>query len=218
MLLATPKCCIAGPDLRIQVLTGLIIMKYAFSKPHFAGLTLALVLALLFAYSGIFATQPQSMQNSKEMVLAASAHAVELTDKPVRVELVSEKGDKNASLGQMLESLPASRSVYLELTGLHAVEQPGTLFHLYLDLPEDVTPKPGNAWHLGSVNFYNAVASPDAPKDKPTLPISIDITGAMRKLLSSHKLTSANTITIAPTRALEADSRPMIGQIAIVVK
>ena len=189
-------------------------MKYAFSKPHFAGLTLA----LLFAYSGIFATQSQSMQSSQEMVLAASAHAVELTDKPVRVELVSEKGDKNASLGQMLESLPASRSVYLELTGLHAVEQPGTLFHLYLDLPEDVAPKPDNAWHIGSVNFYNAVAGPDAPKDKSTLHISIDITGATRKLLSSHKLTSANTITIVPTRALEADSKPMIDQIAIVVK
>ena len=189
-------------------------MKYAFSKPHFVGLTLA----LLFAYLCIFATQSQSMQSSKEMVLAASAHAVELTDKPVRVELVSEKGDKNASLGQMLESLPASRSVYLELTGLHAVEQPGTLFHLYLDLPEDVTPKPGNAWHVGSINFYNAVPVPDAPKDKPTLPISIDITGAMRNLLSSHKLTSANTITIAPTRALEAKSKPVIEQIAIVVK
>ena len=189
-------------------------MKYAFSKPHFVGLTLA----LLFAYLCIFATQSQSMQSSKEMVLAASAHAVELTDKPVRVELVSEQGDKNASLGQMLESLPASRSVYLELTGLHAVEQPGTLFHLYLDLPEDVTPKPENAWHVGSINFYNAVPVPDAPKDKPTLPISIDITGAMRKLLSSHKLTSANTITIAPTRAMEANSKPVIEQIAIVVK
>ena len=189
-------------------------MKYAFSKPHFAGLTLV----LLFAYSGIFATQSHSMQSSKEMVLAASTHPVELTAKPVRVELVSEKGDKNASLCQMLESLPASRSVYLELTGLQAVEQPGTLFHLYFDLPEDVTPKPDNAWHVGSINFYNAVPVPDAPKDKPTLPISIDITGAMRNLLSSHKLTSANTITIAPTRALEANSKPMIGQIAIVVK
>src|SRR5438270_12657149 len=189
-------------------------MKYAFSKPHFAGLTLA----LLLAYSGIFATQSQSMQNSKEMVLAASAQAVELTDKPVRVELVCEKGDKMASLGQMLESLPASRSVYLALSGLHAGEPPGTLLHMYLDLPEDVAPKPGNAWHLGSINFYNAVPGPDAPKDKPTLPMSIDITSAMRKLLSSHKLTSANTITIAPTRALEPDSKPMIEHIAIVIK
>jgi hypothetical protein len=190
-------------------------MKYAFSEPHFAGLTLA----LLFAYSGIFALQSaQSMQSSKEIVLAASAQAVELTANPVRVELVSEKSDKNASRGQILESLPASRSVYLELTGLHAVTQPGTLFHLYLDLPEDVTPKPGNAWHVGSINFYNAVAGPDAPKDKATSPISIDITGAIRKLRFSQKLTSVNTITIAPTRALEADSKPMIEQIAMVVK
>ena len=190
-------------------------MKYAFSGPRFAGLTLA----LLFAYSGIFASQEtQSMQSSKEIVLAASAQAVELTDKPVRVELVSEKSDKNASLGQILESLPASRSVYLEITGLHAVEQPGTLFHLYLDLPEDVTPKPDNAWHVGSINFYNAVPGPDAPKDKPTLPVSIDITGVMRNLRSSQKLTSVNTITIAPTRPLEPGSKPMIEHIAMVVQ
>src|SRR5438270_380608 len=190
-------------------------MKYAFSGPHLAGLTLAL---LLFAYSVIFASQCKSMQSSKEMVLAASAHAVELTAKPVRVELVSEKSDKNRSLSQILESLPASRNAYLVLTGLHAVKQPGTLFHLYLDLPEDVSPKPGNAWHLGSINFYNAVPVPDAPKDKPTLPISIDITSVMRKLHSSQKLTSVNTVTIAPTRALEPDSKPMIEHIAIVIK
>lgn len=189
-------------------------MKYAFPRSHLAGLTLA----LLFAYSGIFATQSaQSMQSSKEMILAVSTHAVELTAEPVRVELISES-DKNTSLGQILESLPASRNVYLVLTGQHAVKQPGTLFHLYLDLPEDVPPKPGNAWHIGSVNFYNAVLVPDAPKDKPTLPISIDITGVVRKLHSSQKLTSVNTITIAPTRALEADSKPMIEQIAIVAK
>ena len=151
-------------------------------------------------------------------MLAASAHAVELTAKPVRVELVSEKSDKNRSLSQILESLPASRNAYLVLTGLHAVKQPGTLFHLYLDLPEDVSPKPGNAWHLGSINFYNAVPVPDAPKDKPTLPISIDITSVMRKLHSSQKLTSVNTVTIAPTRALEPDSKPMIEHIAIVIK
>jgi hypothetical protein len=167
----------------------------------------------------MFASQAtQSMQSSKEIVLAASAQAVELTDKPARVELVSGKSDTNSSLGHILESLPASSSVYLELTGLHAVKQPGTLFHLYLDLPADVTPKPGNAWHLGSINFYEAVPGPDAPKDKPTLPISIDITGAIRNLLSSQKLTSVNTITIAPTRALEADSKPMIEHIAMIVR
>lgn len=190
-------------------------MKYAFSGSRFAGLTLA----LLFAYSGIFASQSdQSMQSSKEIVLAASAQAVELTPNPVRVELVSEKNDKNASLGQILESLPPSRNVYLVLTGLHAVEQPGTLFHLYLDLPDDVTPKPGNAWHVGSVNFFNAVPGLDAPKDKPTSPVSIDITGVIRKLLASQKLTSVNTITIVPTRALEADSKPMIEHIAMIVQ
>jgi hypothetical protein len=190
-------------------------MKYAFSKPHFASLTLA----LLFAYAGIFASQSaQSMQSSKEIVLAASAHAVELTAKPVQVKLVSEKTGKSTSLGQILESLPSSRSVYLELTGLHAVEQPGTLFHLYLDLPEDVTPKPANAWHIGSINFYNAVPGPDAPKGKPTLPISIDITAVVRKLRSSHKLASVSTITVMATHPLESGSRPMIEHIAMIIK
>ena len=190
-------------------------MKYAFSGPHFVGLTLA----LLFAYSGIFASQSaECMQSPKEIMLAASTHAVELTAKPVRVELVPGKSGKNTNLGQTLKSLPASRNLFLVLTGLHAEKQPGTLFHLYIDLPADVTPEPGNAWHLGSINFYNAVPVPDAPKDKPTSPISIDVTSVMRELRSSQKLTSDTTVTVMPTRPLEPDSKPMIDHIAIVVQ
>jgi hypothetical protein len=190
-------------------------MKYAFSGPRFAGLTLA----LLFVYSGVLASKPaHSMQSSKETVLAASARAIELTAQPVRVKLVSGKSDANKPLGQILQSLPASRSLYLELTGLKAVKQPGTLFHLYLDLPQDVAPKPGNAWHIGSINFYNAVPGPDAPKDKPELPTTIDIADVLRKLRSSQKLTSDSTITIMATHPPEAGSKPMIGHLAIIEK
>jgi hypothetical protein len=146
-------------------------MKRAFPGSHFTGLTLA----LLFVYSGILACKPaQNMQSPNETVLAASASAIELTATPVRVKLVSGKSD-STNLGQILQSLPASRSLYLELTGLQAVKQPGTLFHLYLDLPEDVAPKPDNAWHIGSINFYNAVPVPEAPKDKPASPTTIEI-------------------------------------------
>lgn len=189
-----------------------MIMKYAFFDQHCADLTLA----LLFVYSCIFAQSAQSMQSPKEIVLAASTQAVELTAKPVRVKLVSGESDKNTNLGQILESLPASRNVYLVVTGLRAVKQPGTLFHLYLDLPEGVTPSPGNAWHIGSINFYNAVPVPDAPKDRPASPISIDITGVLRNLRSSQKLTSVSTVTVMATHPLEAGSEPMIGHIAIV--
>jgi hypothetical protein len=186
-------------------------MKHALQL-HCAGIALA----LLFAYPGIFASHfAHNMQSSKEIVLAASTQPVELTANPVRVKLVSGMSDKNTSLDQMLQSFPASRNVYLVLTGMHAMKEPGTLFHLYLDLPEDVTPRPDNAWHIGSINFYNAVPVPDAPKDKPELPISIDITGVLRNLHSSQKLTSETTVTIMPTRPLEAGSEPMIGHIAI---
>jgi hypothetical protein len=189
-------------------------MKYAFPGPRFAGLTLA----LLFVYSGILACKPaQNMQSSQETVLASSASAIELTAAPVRVKLVAGKSD-STNLGQILQSLPASRSLYLELTGLQAVKQPGTLFHLYLDLPEDVAPKPGNAWHIGSINFYNAVPGPDAPKDKPALPTTIDIADVLRNLRSSQKLTADSTITIMATHPPEAGSKPMIGQLAIIVK
>lgn len=179
------------------------MMKYGF-----AGLLVALLI-----YSGILALRSaQSMQNSQETVLASSAHAVELTAQPVRVELVSGKSD------QELKSLHDSRSVNVVLSGLSAATPPGTLFHLYLDLPEGVTPKPGDAWHLGSINFYNAVPGPDTPKDRQTLPTSIDITGVTRKLRSEGKLTSATTITVMATRPPEAGSKAMIGSIAIVVK
>jgi hypothetical protein len=187
-------------------------MKFASPQLHCAGIALA----LLFAYPGIFASHSaQDMQSAKETVLAASTQSVELTANPVRVKLTSEMSDKNTTLDQMLESLPASRNVYLVVTGLHAVKEPGTLFHLYLDLPEGVTPKPDNAWHIGSINFYNAVPVPDAPKDKPESPVSIDITNVLRNLRSSQKLTPETTVTIMPTRPLEAGSEPIIGHITI---
>lgn len=190
-------------------------MKYAFSGPRFAGLALI----LLFVCSGMLASKrAQSMQSSKETVLAASARAIELTATPVRVKLVSGKSDANTNLGQILQSLSPSRSLYLELDGLQAVKQPGTLFHLYLDLPQHVAPKPGNAWHIGSINFYNAVPGPDAPKDKPSLPTTIDIAGVLRNLRSSQKLTADSTITIMATHPPEAGSKPMIGHMAIIVK
>lgn len=184
------------------------MMKYGF-----AGLLVALL-----AYSGILALHSaQGMQNSHEIVLA-SAHAVELTAQPVRVQLVSEKNGQGTSPDRQLKSLPDSRNVYLVLSGLSAATPPGTLFHLYLDLPEGVTPKPGDAWHLGSINFYNAVPGPDTPKDKPALPTSIDITGVARKLRSEGKLTSVSTITVMATRLPEAGSKPMIGSIAIIAR
>jgi len=190
-------------------------MKYAFPGSRFAGLTLA----LLFVYAGVLACKPaQNMQSPNETVLAASANAIELTAAPVRVKLVSGKSDSNKPLGRILQSLPASRSLYLELTGLQAVKQPGTLFHLYLDLPEHVAPRPGNAWHIGSVNFYNAVPGPDAPKDKPAPVTTIDIAGVLRNLRSSQKLTSDSTITIMATHPPEAGSKPMIGHLAIIEK
>jgi hypothetical protein len=190
-------------------------MKRAFPGSHFAGLTLV----LLFVYSGILACKPaQDMQSPNETVLAASTSAIELTAAPVRVKLVSGKSDANTNLDHMLQSLSPSRTLYLEVAGLQAVKQPGTLFHLYLDLPEDVAPKPGNAWDIGSINFYNAVPGPDAPKDKPSLPTTIDIGGVLRNLRSSQKLTADSTITIMATRPPEAGSKPMIGHLAIIAK
>lgn len=178
-----------------------------------------ITLALLLAFSGICASQSaQSMQSAEEVVLAASTRAVELTANPVRVTLVSGRNDQNADLGRVLESLPASRNVYLVMTGLHAVKQPGSLFHLYLDLPDGVSPSVDNAWHIGSINFYNAVPGPDTPKDTSAPPISIDITDALRNLRSSQKLTSVTTITIMPTHPIEAGAKPTIGHIAMIAQ
>src|ERR1041384_7951375 len=109
-------------------------MKFASPKLYCAGIALA----LLVAYTAVNSSHSaQNMESPKETVLAASTQPVELSANPVRVKLAGN----NTSLDQMLESLPASRNIYLVITGLHAVKEPGTLFHLYLDLPEDGTPK-----------------------------------------------------------------------------
>jgi hypothetical protein len=190
-------------------------MKHVLHTPHFAGL----IAAWFFVCSGVIAAaSAQRMQSSKTTTLSASAHAVQLTAKPVRVKLVPGKKAGNTSPDETLQSLPDSRGVYLELTGLSAVKQPGTLFHLYLDLPEDVEPKPGNAWHIGSINFYNAVPVPDAPKNKSALPITLDLTAVVRNLRSAQKLTPGSTITVMATRPPEAGSKAAIGHMALILK
>ena len=188
----------------------------AFSRRHRAGIAFT----VLFAYLSVSAAQSaRNMEDSREIRLAASVHSIQLSSTPVRVELVSEQGGRNSSLEKMIESLPASKAIYLVLTGLHAEKQPGTLFHLYLDLPEGTTPEPNNAWHVGSINFYGAVPVPDAPKDRPRSPsFSIDITEFLHTLRSSQKLTPATTLTITPTHPPEAGSKPMIGQISMIAK
>ena len=179
----------------------------------------AIVGAMLYAGICLSAAQSDPTKGSHKVLMAASTHATELTAKPIRVELsITKNKDKNADLGSRLGSLPASQHIYLVLKGLHATSQPGTLFHIYLDLAEGVTPNPEDIRHLGSINFYNAIPVQDAPKNKAPLVVSLDITDAIRTLQSKRSLGHAGTITIAPTRPPEAGAKPVIDHIEIIAR
>jgi hypothetical protein len=140
----------------------------------------------------------------------SSSAPVELGAQPVRVVLGS--ASEKRTLGARLETLASNHGLHLVLYDVRAESPPGTLYHLYLDLPVGAVPEPNDPHHIGSVNFYDAMRD----RGPSTLGRSYDITAAVRKLKDAKMLPEETSVTIVTSRPPEAGARPVIGRIQIV--
>lgn len=137
------------------------------------------------------------------MVLAKAAD-VELGSGPVRVAL----GDLD--LASRLDS-PGSRRLSLILRGLRTSQQPGILYHLYLNLPAGAAPASDDPRYVGSINFYAARAG---NSDPDRVFYSFDITEAARTLRARNLLRGPLTVTVYPSGNPEA--KPVISRIELI--
>ena len=100
--------------------------------------------------------------NGKSMTIAVAGGPVVLGNGPTQVVCEAK------NLGFRVQTLTPNQRIYLVLRELHAAEQPGVLYHLYLDLPQGSQPEKNDPHYVGSLNFFNAVplegasAGPDA--------------------------------------------------------
>jgi hypothetical protein len=145
----------------------------------------------------------------------AIAGPVELGATPARISLTPTAG-AGGNLASQLAALGPGRHLYLVLRDLRATEQPGVLYHLYLDLPPlplGGTPAEDDPRHVGSLNFYNAT-----PVSNPGFFQSYDISDAMRGLARRKMLSDATTVTILPFGTPAEGARPVIGWIELAVQ
>jgi hypothetical protein len=110
--------------------------------------------------------------------------------------------------------------MYLVLRNMRAVDQPGVLYTLYLDLPEGTSPRNGAAYRVGTLNFFDAV-DPGDHADGMHTPMeskfrSFDVTALLQKLRNRGALSAKPTLTIVPHGTPAAAAQPIIGEITLV--
>ena len=147
------------------------------------------------------------------------AQPIELSATPVRVAL-NPPGRSAApdEWSRILSTLAPGRRLVLVLSDLRTDDPPGTLFNVYLNLPERVVPGPNDTHLIGSMNYYSVVQArrAEAPGPSPAHERQFDITSLAQRLFEGSKMPDAPSVTITPTRPPTAGSRAAIGRIAVV--
>jgi tyrosinase len=156
-------------------------------------------------------------------VAKSQAGPVALGAAPVRVNVQSVAAPAAgaaqgiAPLAARLSALPENRRLYLVINNIKAEAQPGTLYAVYLDLPEGAPPSdPVNSNYVGSFNFFDAVPHGDEHADHVSKPISFDITNVASNLGARGLLKADHTVTIVPYNAPTAEAKPVVGDISFV--
>ena len=119
------------------------------------------------------------------------------------------------ALGPALDAL-GSRRLYLVVRDLRTVEQPGVLYHLYLDLPAGTAVDKADPWHAGILNFFNA-PPPGAPEPEGVFQ-SFDVTSLVRSLRARGQLAERVKLSIIPVGEADPKARPTIGVVELVAQ
>jgi hypothetical protein len=142
-----------------------------------------------------------------------------LSNPSLRITL-SPKREPHRQLSAELEEISADQRMYLVIKGVHANAEPGTLYHLYLDMPEHAPLKHRDVWHVGVLNFFGSVprsrAGDTATEDSAWR--SYDITAMLRNLNLRNLLTDPTTLTVVRSREVEAQSDPTVNSAEIVIQ
>ncbi|MEK6303183.1 MAG: hypothetical protein AABO41_20920 [Acidobacteriota bacterium] len=144
-------------------------------------------------------------------LISRAAGPIVLGASPVRISLPPEKDAKG--LAARLDKLEPGRSIYLVLRDLSTTEQPGVLYHVYLDLPAGAAPEKNDPRYVDSVSFFDAGGA--KPSDGTSFR-SFDITSVARTLKTHKLLTDQTAITIVPGGTPAAEAKPTIGGVELV--
>ena len=115
-----------------------------------------------------------------EMV-GASEQSVELVGTAARVTVPI---DQRATAGLLADTDAAPRRVYLNVEDIEAEENPGTVYGIYVNLPEDAPPDVAALHHAGNVSFFGIERACDPRGDEHGhgMTVAMEITDLVRDL------------------------------------
>jgi tyrosinase len=156
-------------------------------------------------------------------VAAVKSKEIKLGTGPTKVTLEPlppQAGAQALDFHERVKALPAEKHVLLLVKNLRADEQPGVLYHLYMQLPQGATGDKAQPYYVGTVNFFNAVHhgtghEKEAAKASDRF-YQFDITDLAKTLQGKGALPASPTLTIVPSGKPSDKANAVIGQITVV--
>jgi tyrosinase len=118
-----------------------------------------------------------------------------------------------------MAAVASQSSVFLVLRRLQTDLQPGTLYNVFLALPEDLAPEQGKEHLVGTINFFDAGHGDHTAEGAGTADkfVSFEITKLAARLRAKNLLnTNKLAVTFAPVGTPVAGAQPLVGAMEIV--
>jgi len=151
---------------------------------------------------------------------------VALGAEPVRVSLQSKQapapaqpqgGAQVTQLSSTLSELSENQRLYLVIGDYKADVQPGTLYRVYLDLPDTAPSDPLNSHYVGSFNYFAATPHGEGHDHADIArSVSFDITDVAADLSARNLLKAQHAVTIVPATSPLSDAKPVVGNVSFV--
>ena len=107
-----------------------------------------------------------------------------------------------------------TRNVFLVLKDVQALQDPGVIYQVYLNVAPGSVPAPDDSGYVGTLNFFSIHGEHAGHGGGPVLAFSAS--DALRKLESQGRNVSAPTVTLVPEGDFAPAAEPRIGSISLV--
>jgi tyrosinase len=148
---------------------------------------------------------PEEEEREPELVGASDA-SVQLIGGPARVALEVDPKAKDAVLREARTAEP--EHIYLSVEDIDAERNPGTVYGIYVNLPEDASPEVAERHHAGNVSFFGVEAARKPAGDAPahSLRVTTEITELVHELTARGEWDGQHvTVTFRPFGLIPPD-------------
>jgi tyrosinase len=114
-------------------------------------------------------------------LVGATERPIELTGKPETVTVDIDRGAAEAALGA---AAAKPEHVYLSVDDIEGERNPGTVYGLYVNLPDEASPAVAESHHAGNVSFFGIerARNPRGDEQPHNLQMTTEITDLARAL------------------------------------